>query len=70
MAMQFYNVFEYAIVRDQLIANTVLVAVSTLAIVLRFVSRRIRRSKIWWDDVCIVGSMVRGPREIYDGHAN
>ncbi|RAL14713.1 uncharacterized protein BO97DRAFT_441673 [Aspergillus homomorphus CBS 101889] len=56
--MQLYNVFEFAIVRDQLIANTVLVAVSTVAIVLRFVSRRIRHSKIWWDDICIIGSML------------
>ncbi|PYH94318.1 integral membrane protein [Aspergillus ellipticus CBS 707.79] len=58
MAIEFYNVFEYAIVRDQLIANTVLVALSTVAIALRFLSRRIRRSKLWWDDVCIVASML------------
>lgn len=67
MTVEFYNVFEFAIVRDQLIANTVLVALSTLAIGLRFLSRRIRQSKVWWDDACIVMSMVRrtwrvGPR--------
>ncbi|RAK96806.1 uncharacterized protein BO80DRAFT_216639 [Aspergillus ibericus CBS 121593] len=58
MAVEFYNVFEFAIVRDQLIANTVLVALSTLAVGLRFLSRRIRESKVWWDDACIVVSML------------
>ncbi|KAJ5949293.1 hypothetical protein N7454_000877 [Penicillium verhagenii] len=56
--MQLYNVFAYPIVRDQLIANTVLVAVATLTLVLRFVSRHLRRSNIWWDDAFCVGSML------------
>ncbi|PYH70164.1 uncharacterized protein BO88DRAFT_480337 [Aspergillus vadensis CBS 113365] len=58
MAIQFYNVFEHPIVRDQLIANTVLVALSTASIGLRFMSRKIRQSKFWWDDAFIVVSML------------
>ncbi|KAF7173264.1 hypothetical protein CNMCM5623_005491 [Aspergillus felis] len=53
-----YDAFTFPIVRDQLIANTVLVAFATLALVLRFVSRHIRQSNIWWDDGCCVGSML------------
>lgn len=64
MAIQFYNVFAYPIVRDQLIANTVLVALSTASIGLRFMSRKIRQSKFWWDDAFIVVSMVRSPAEL------
>ncbi|KAJ5655986.1 hypothetical protein N7507_007936 [Penicillium longicatenatum] len=56
--MQFYNVFTYPIVRDQLIANTVLVAVATLMVVLRFYSRRLRRSQVWWDDAFCVAAML------------
>ncbi|KAI9038409.1 uncharacterized protein KD926_010826 [Aspergillus affinis] len=58
MAIKFYNVFDHAIVRNQLIANTVLTAVSTIALVLRFVSRRIRDSHLWWDDAFCVISML------------
>ncbi|EAL84358.1 hypothetical protein KXW98_008582 [Aspergillus fumigatus] len=53
-----YDAFGFPIVRDQLIANTVLVALATLAVLLRFISRHIRKSKIWWDDGCCVGSML------------
>jgi hypothetical protein len=53
-----YDAFAFPIVRDQLIANTVLVAFATLALILRFISRHIRQSKIWWDDGCCVGSML------------
>lgn len=56
--MQLYNVFTYPIVRDTLIANTVLVAVATLFVILRFVSRRLRKSEIGWDDVFCVGGML------------
>ncbi|KAJ6090345.1 hypothetical protein N7486_009160 [Penicillium sp. IBT 16267x] len=56
--MQFYDVFTYPIVRDQLIANTGLVALATLLVVLRFYSRRLRRSKVWWDDVFCVAAML------------
>lgn len=58
MAIKLYNVFDHEIVRDQLIANTVLTAVSTVVLVLRFISRRIRESKLWWDDAFCVLSMV------------
>ncbi|KAF7586145.1 hypothetical protein BBP40_009400 [Aspergillus hancockii] len=58
MAITLYNVFEYGIVRDQLIANTVLVAVSTLALGLRFMSRYVRRNHLGWDDAFVVLSML------------
>lgn len=57
-AIQLYNVFQNAIVRDQLIANTVLVVLATMMVCMRFISRRIRESQIWWDDVCCVLSLV------------
>ncbi|KAJ5777588.1 hypothetical protein N7520_000834 [Penicillium odoratum] len=56
--MKFYNIFAYSLVRDQLIANTVLVAVATFMMVLRFLSRYIRRSKIWWDDAFCIAAML------------
>ncbi|KAJ5248918.1 hypothetical protein N7468_000369 [Penicillium chermesinum] len=56
--MKGWGVFEIDINRDQLIANTVLVVIATILVILRFISRRIRESKIWWDDVlCIVASL-------------
>lgn len=58
-APQLYNVFQNEIVRDQLIANTVLAVLATTMVVMRFISRRIRESHIWWDDVCCVLSLVR-----------
>lgn len=57
-APQLYNVFQNAIVRDQLVANTVLAVLATTMVVMRFISRRIRESHIWWDDVCCVLSLV------------
>ena len=57
-APQLYNIFQNAIVRDQLIANTVLAVLATAMVVMRFISRRIRKSQIWWDDVCCVLSLV------------
>lgn len=57
-APQLYNVFQNAIVRDQLVANTVLAVLATTMVLMRFVSRRIRESRIWWDDVCCVLSLV------------
>lgn len=58
MAIRLFDVFQHAIVRDQLVANTVLVVLATTMLMLRFVSRRIRESRIWWDDGCCVLSMV------------
>lgn len=56
--MKLYNVFAYPIVRDQLIANTVLVAVATLLVILRFISRRLRKSNLGWDDAFCVAGML------------
>lgn len=56
--MKYYGVFSVRQVRDQLIANTVLVAFAFLMVLLRFVSRKIRNARIWCDDACIVGSLV------------
>jgi hypothetical protein len=56
--MHLYNVFTYPIVRDGLIANTILVAVATILVILRFVSRHIRKSNIWWDDAFCVAAML------------
>jgi hypothetical protein len=56
--MQLYNVFTYPVVRAQLIANTVLVAIATLLIILRGVSRRIRKSAMWWDDACCLAGLL------------
>ncbi|OQE96365.1 hypothetical protein PENNAL_c0001G07660 [Penicillium nalgiovense] len=54
--MQLYNVFAFPVVRDQLIANTILVAVATFLVILRGVSRRIRKSHLGWDDPwCVAG---------------
>ncbi|KAJ5375244.1 hypothetical protein N7517_007250 [Penicillium concentricum] len=55
--MQLYNIFEFPIVRDQLIANTILVAVATLLVILRGVSRRIRKAYLGWDDAFCVGGL-------------
>ncbi|OQD82255.1 hypothetical protein PENANT_c022G01824 [Penicillium antarcticum] len=56
--MHLYNVFTFPVVRDGLIANTILVAVATILVILRFVSRHIRKSKIWWDDAFCVAAML------------
>ncbi|KAJ5894499.1 hypothetical protein N7495_006190 [Penicillium taxi] len=56
--MQLYNVFTYSLVRGQLIANTVLVAGSFFMVILRFVSQRIRKSNLWWDDFCCVLALL------------
>ncbi|CAG7942813.1 unnamed protein product [Penicillium nalgiovense] len=54
--MQLYNVFAFPVVRDQLIANAILVAVATFLVILRGVSRRIRKSHLGWDDPwCVAG---------------
>ncbi|KGO65644.1 hypothetical protein PITC_007620 [Penicillium italicum] len=54
--MKLYNVFTFRIVRDQLIANTILVALATILVILRGASRRIRKNPIGWDDVfCVAG---------------
>jgi len=63
-APQLYNVFQNAIVRDQLVANTVLAVLATTMVLMRFVSRRIRESRIWWDDVCCVVSLVWSPDHV------
>lgn len=55
--MKLYNVFTFHIVRDQLIANTILVALATLLVILRGVSRRIRKNHIGWDDACCVAGL-------------
>ncbi|KAJ5822999.1 hypothetical protein N7447_005339 [Penicillium robsamsonii] len=55
--MQLYNVFEFPIVRDQLIANTILVALATFLVILRGVSRRIRKAYLGWDDAFCVGGL-------------
>ncbi|PGH20343.1 hypothetical protein AJ80_03611 [Polytolypa hystricis UAMH7299] len=54
----YYNVFHHAVVRNQLIANTVLVVVALTVVIIRFVARHLRNAKIWWDDVCIVISLL------------
>ncbi|KAJ9262167.1 hypothetical protein DTO027B5_1019 [Paecilomyces variotii] len=56
--MKYYSIFAIPIVRNQLIANTVLVVLASALVILRFVSRKLRRTNIWWDDVCIVGSLI------------
>lgn len=59
MARCSYTMFLHTpVVRDLLIANTVLVVVATLIVILRFVSRRVRRTEIWWDDVCCIASIL------------
>ncbi|KAJ5230319.1 hypothetical protein N7489_011027 [Penicillium chrysogenum] len=55
--MQLYNVFAFPVVRDQLIANTILVAVATFLVILRGISRRIRKSHLGWDDACCVAGL-------------
>lgn len=46
MAIRLFDVFQHDIVRDQLVANTVLVMLATTMLMLRLVSRRIRESLI------------------------
>ncbi|OQE01171.1 hypothetical protein PENVUL_c044G04087 [Penicillium vulpinum] len=55
--MQLYNVFAFPIVRDQLIANTILVALATFLVILRGISRRIRKTHVGWDDACCVAGL-------------
>lgn len=55
--MQLYNVFAFPIVRDQLIANTIFVALATVLVILRGISRRIRKNHIGWDDACCVAGL-------------
>lgn len=54
VAPQLYNVFQNAIVRDQLVANTVLAVLAMTMVLMRFILRRMRESRIWWDNVCWV----------------
>jgi hypothetical protein len=56
--VQLYDVFAYPIVRDGLIVNTLLVSLATIVLILRFISRRIRQSKLWWDDGCCAASLL------------
>jgi hypothetical protein len=45
------NIFRSPTVTRQLIANFVLVAFAATLVVLRFVARRIRKTKIWYVDL-------------------
>jgi len=39
--------------------SAVLIAISTIAVILRFLSRMVSKAGLWWDDWLIVGAMVR-----------
>ncbi|GME24671.1 putative integral membrane protein [Neofusicoccum parvum] len=58
VALQSYNVFQYQIVTNQLVANFVLVSIATVLVVLRFVARKVRRTDIWFDDWWATSSLV------------
>ncbi|OJJ45319.1 hypothetical protein ASPZODRAFT_153015 [Penicilliopsis zonata CBS 506.65] len=58
MAIEVFGVFATPTLRNQLIANTVLVAMATIMVGLRCVSRRMQHSAIWWDDVCAIACLI------------
>lgn len=58
MAVAYFNVWKHDIVRNQLIANTVLTGFALAMVILRFVSRHLRRGQLWWDDFGVVMSLV------------
>jgi len=39
--------------------SAVLIAISTIAVILRFISRMVSKAGLWWDDWLIVAAMVR-----------
>ena len=39
--------------------SAILIIISTIAVILRFVSRMVSKAGLWWDDWLIVGAMVR-----------
>jgi len=42
--------------------SAVLIAISTIAVILRFMSRMVSKAGLWWDDWLIVAAMVRYAR--------
>ncbi|KAH6851599.1 integral membrane protein [Alternaria rosae] len=52
------DIFQFDIVTEQLAANFFLVAFAATLVALRFVARRLRETKVWWDDVAAVASLV------------
>lgn len=45
--------------RSGIICNATLVAVATIAVALRFASRRLKGARILWDDYMVVIALVR-----------
>ncbi|KAI4677987.1 uncharacterized protein J4E84_008934 [Alternaria hordeiaustralica] len=52
------NIFHSDLVTRHLAANISLVGFATILVVLRFITRRICRTKIWWDDFAAVVSLI------------
>ncbi|KAH7062994.1 integral membrane protein [Paraphoma chrysanthemicola] len=52
------NIFGSPIVTSQLAANFFLLGLAATLVALRFFVRRIRETKVWWDDVAAVTSLV------------
>lgn len=42
------NIFQFPVITNQLIANFALVAIATVLVALRFVARRVRKTKVWY----------------------
>lgn len=42
--------------------SAILIAISTIAVILRFMSRMVSKAGLWWDDWLIVAAMVRYAR--------
>ncbi|KAF2644592.1 integral membrane protein [Massarina eburnea CBS 473.64] len=51
-------IFQVPIVTRHLVANFILVGLATTVVALRFVARRIRKTKVWWDDIAAVVSLI------------
>ncbi|KAK8177277.1 hypothetical protein IWX90DRAFT_13025 [Phyllosticta citrichinensis] len=58
MVLQTYPIFGNSLIKHQIIACAVLMAVATVFTVLRFVARCFRRQKVWWDDGWIIAALV------------
>lgn len=41
-----------------LAVSVVLIVVSTLSVILRFVARALSKAGLWWDDWCILAALV------------
>ncbi|KAF2126486.1 integral membrane protein [Dothidotthia symphoricarpi CBS 119687] len=51
-------IFQFPRVTKQLVANFFLVGFAATLVALRFLARRIRKTKVWWDDAAAVVSLM------------